>query len=116
MILQLEFKLPSDGLYSVQWWANARNVDREFECSGNTDCNKRALGIELHQFWPNDVLIAHSSTHNKLGFCESGTINGNAIFEAKAGSTYRFVNSSAVDFRLIPNDLYSASVYITRVN
>lgn len=33
-----------------------------------------------------------------------------------AGSTFRFVNSSAVDFELVPNDKYSAVVSISRIN
>ena len=75
----------------------------------------KTLGVELHQFWPEDILIAHSSTHNKLTCCDTGTINGNAIFEALPGASYRFINTSEVDFKLVPNDLYSASVSITRI-
>ena len=80
------------------------------------DCEDKALSIELHRFWPSDELIAHSSTHNKVNCCDSGTINGNAIFHALPGTSYRFINSSKVDFQLIPNDLYSACVSITRIN
>lgn len=108
-----EFTLPQDGQYLVTWWVNARNNDK---FSLFEKCKETALGIELHQYWPEDVLIAHSSTHNAVSCCETGTISGNAIFNAKAGSTYRFVNSSDVDFKLVPNDLYSASVSITRIN
>ena len=106
-----EFTVPSDGLYIIHWWVNVKNNNHLSE-----DCEQHTLGIELHQIYPYDALIAHSSTHNKLSCCETGTINGNAIFDATAGAKYRFVNSSAVDFALIPNDLYSASVSITRVN
>lgn len=104
-----EFSLPSDGQYLIHWWINARN--------NNTLTRTCApLGVELHEFWPNDALIAQSSTHNRLFFNETGTIVGNAIFNANAGSTYRFINSSSVDIELVPNDLYSASVTITRIN
>lgn len=104
-----EFTLPSDGEFIIHWWINARN--------NNTLTRTCApLGVELHQFWPNDVLIAHSSTHNRLFFNETGTINGNAIFDVTAGSTIRFVNSSSVPIELVPNDLYSAAVSITRIN
>lgn len=106
-----EFKVPSDGLYIIHWWVNVKNNNKQFD-----DCEKRPLGIELHQSFPFDNLIAHSSTHNNLGCCETGTINGNAIFRANAGNVYRFVNSSQVDFSLVPNDLYSAAVSITRID
>ncbi len=104
-----EFTLPSDGQYAINWWINARN--------NNTLTRTCApLGVEFHKYWPNDVFIAHSSTHNRLFFNETGTLVGNAIFNNEAGSTYRFVNSSPVDIELVPNDLYSASVSINRIN
>ena len=106
-----EFKVPSDGLYIINWWVNVKNQNHC--CEEN---EKQALGIELHQVYPSNEFIAHSSTHNKLGCCETGTINGNAIFQATAGSTFRFVNSSSIDFSLVPNDLYSGAVSITRIN
>lgn len=106
-----EFKVPSDGLYIINWWVNVKNQNHC--CEEN---EKQALGIELHQVYPSNEFIAHSSTHNKLGCCETGTINGNAIFQASAGSTFRFVNSSNIDFSLVPNDLYSGAVSITRIN
>ncbi len=106
-----QFKVPNDGLYIITWWANVKNRRSHHE-----DCKKQALGIELHQVYPSDLLIAHSSTHNELGCCETGTISGNAIFTANANSTFHFKNASNVDFSLVPNDLYSAAVSITRVN
>ena len=54
--------------------------------------------------------------HNRLFYNETGSIVGNAIFNNNAGSTYRFINSSTVDIMLVPNDLYSASVSIARIN
>lgn len=104
-----EFTLPSNGQYLIHWWVNVRNDNTLTRTCA-------ALGIELHQFWPSDVLIAHSSTHNRLFYNETGSIVGNAIFNANAGSTIRFVNSSPVDILLVPNDLYSASITITRIN
>ncbi len=106
-----DFYIPEAGIYIIHWWVNVRSRKKE-----NFDCEEKALGIELHQFWPSDVLIAHSSTHNKLSCCGTGTINGNAIFKALPGASYRFINTSDVDFELVPNDLYSASVSITRIN
>ena len=104
-----EFTIPSNGQYIIHWWVNVRN--------NNTLTRTCApLGIELHKFWPNDELIAHSSTHNRLFFNDTGTIVGNAIFNAQAGATYRFINSSPVGIELVPNDLYSAAVSITRIN
>ncbi len=113
-----EFTVPSDGLYIIHWWVNAKNRKQNgFEkLEDSEECEKHALGIELHQVYPNDLLIAHSSTHNKLAYCETGTINGNAIFSAKAGSTFKFINTSGIDFSLVPNDLYSAAMSVTRVN
>jgi len=108
-----EFTVPSDGQYAAHWWINAKNKNDK---AMYEDCSPVALGVELHQFWPNDQLIAHSSTHNKLNCCETGTLSGNAVFNATAGSTFRFVNSSPVDIELVPNDLYSASVSIYKVN
>ncbi len=108
-----EFTIPCDGVYAINWWVNARNRDNKALYENSEPV---ALGIELHQFWPNDLLIAHSSTHNRLNCCETGTISGNAIFNAQAGSTFRFVNSSPVDFELVPNDKYSAAVSINRIN
>ncbi len=105
-----DFYIPEDGIYIVHWWINARHSDNK-----NSNCEPKALGIEFHQFWPTDILIAHSSTHNRLTCCDTGTISGNAIFEAKAGTSYRFINTSEVDFRLVPNDLYSGAVSITRI-
>ena len=96
----------------IHWWINVRNRNQNVAL----DCDPLALGVEFHQYWPNDIFIAHSSTHNKLAYCETGTIVGNAIFNATAGATYRFINSSLIDFELVPNDFYSASVSITRIN
>lgn len=104
-----EFTIPSNGQYIIYWWINARN--------NNTLTRTCApLGVELHQYWPNDLLIAHSSTHNRLFYNETGSIVGNAIFNANAGSTFRFINSSSVGIELVPNDRYSAAVSITRIN
>ena len=104
-----EFTLPSDGQYAVTWWINVRN--------NNTLTRTCApLSVEFHKFWPNDVFIAHSSTHNRLFYNETGTIVGNAVFDNEAGSTYRFINSSPVDIMLVPNDLYSAAISIYRIN
>ena len=110
-----EFTLPQDGQYLVHWWVNARNK-KNVTSTINNPCELNALGIELRQFTPNDTLIAHSSTHNKLNLCDTGTINGTAIFNGKANSTYRFVNTSNVDFELVPNDLYSGAFTITKIN
>lgn len=104
-----DFSIPEKGIYIIHWWINVRHSDK------NVSCEPRALGIEFHQFWPSDVLIAHSSTHNKLTSCDTGTINGNAIFEALPGASYRFINTSGLDISLVPNDLYSAAVSITRI-
>ena len=104
-----DFYIPEAGIYIIHWWINARHSDNK------STCEPKTLGVELHQFWPEDILIAHSSTHNKLTCCDTGTINGNAIFEALPGASYRFINTSEVDFKLVPNDLYSASVSITRI-
>ena len=105
-----DFSIPEAGIYAMHWWVNVRNKN-----NGEQDCEPKTLGIELHQFWPNDVLIAHSSTHNKLTCCDTGTISGNAIFEALPGASYRLINTSGIDFDLVPNDLYSASVSINRI-
>ena len=94
----------------MHWWANVRRKNRIEE-----DCEPKALGVELHQFWPKDILIAHSSTYNKLTYCDTGTINGNAIFTAPKGASYRLTNTSDTDFDLVPNDLYSACVSINRI-
>ena len=106
-----DFSIPEAGIYIVHWWVNVRSHKND-----NFNCEEKPLGIEFHQFWPEDILIAHSSTHNKLSSCETGTINGNAIFEALPGASYRFINTSDNDFELVPNNLYSASVSITRIN
>lgn len=106
-----DFFIPEKGIYIIHWWVNVRNHNKE-----QFDCEPKALGIEFHQYWPNDILIAHSSTHNKLTSCDTGTINGNAIFEALAGTSFRFINTSGIDLQLVPNDLYSACVSITRIN
>ena len=105
-----DFYIPEAGIYAMHWWVNVinKNTDKQ-------DCEPKTLGIELHQFWPEDVLIAHSSTHNKLTCCDTGTISGNAIFEALPGASYRLINTSDVDFDFVPNDLYSASVSINRI-
>ena len=106
-----EFTIPEDGQYLIHWWVNVKNKkNSEFTCEKNT------LGIELHQCYPEDILIAHSSTHNKLNFCETGTISGNAIFNGLANHKYRFINTSDVDFELVPNDKYSGSFTITKIN
>lgn len=59
-----DFSIPEKGIYIIHWWINARHSDKS-----DNSCESKALGIEFHQFWPNDVLIAHSSTHNKLTCC-----------------------------------------------
>lgn len=102
------FNIPEKGTYIIHWWVNVRNKNKD-------DCTPRALGIEFHQYLPNDILIAHSSTHNKISCCDTGTINGNAIFNATDGSSFRFLNTSGIPIDLVPNDLYSASVSITRI-
>lgn len=102
------FSIPEKGIYIIHWWVNIRNKGK--------NCEDKALSIEFRKFWPNVELIAHSSTHNKVSCCQTGTINGNAIFEATAGGSYRLVNASDVDFELVPNDLYSGCVSITRIN
>ena len=106
-----DFYIPEKGIYIVHWWFNAKNHNGDIG-----DCEEKELSIEFHKYWPNDELIAHSSTHNKVSCCGSGTINGNAIFSAEPGTSYRFINTSSVDLQLIPNDLYSACVSITRIN
>lgn len=105
-----EFTLPADGQYIIHWWINARSKNDE------DNCDMHVLGVELHHVYPYDVLIAHSSTHNRLSRCDTGTINGNAIFNATANSRIRFINTSDIHMQLVPNDLYSASVSITRIN
>lgn len=105
-----DFYIPEAGIYTMHWWVNVRSKNYI-----EKDCEPLALGIELHQFWPNDILIAHSSTHNKLTCCDTGTINGNAIFAAPKGASYRLINTSSTDFDLVPNDLYSACVSINRI-
>lgn len=103
-----DFSILEKGIYIIHWWVNVRNKGK--------DCEDKALSIEFRKFWPNVELIAHSSTHNKVSCCQTGTINGNAIFEATTGGSYRLVNASDVDFDLVPNDLYSGCVSITRIN
>ena len=105
-----DFTIPEEGIYIIHWWINVRHTDSDY-----STCEPRTLGVELHQFWPSDVLIAHSSTHNKLTCCDTGTISGNAIFAALPGASYRLINTSGIDFSLVPNDLYSAAVSITRI-
>ena len=105
-----DFYVPEEGIYNVHWWINARNAN-----SNENNCEPKTLGVEFHQYWPEDVLIAHSSTHNKLTCCDTGTLNGNAIFYAPGGTSYRLINTSEVDFSLVPNDNYSACVSIHRI-
>ena len=105
-----EFTVPTAGEYMIHWWINVRNKDK----SGT--CGPRVLGIEFHQVVPFDVLIAHSSTHNAVYPCATGTISGNAIFSAPANSKFKFFNTSGVDIELVANDLYSASVSMNRIN
>lgn len=105
-----DFTIPEEGIYIIHWWINVRHTDADY-----STCEPRTLGVELHQFWPSDVLIAHSSTHNKLTCCDTGTISGNAIFAALPGASYRLINTSGIDISLVPNDLYSAAVSITRI-
>ena len=105
-----DFFIPENGIYTMHWWINVRSKKIV-----ENDCEPIALGIELHQVSPEDVLIAHSSTHNKLTCCDTGTISRNAIFTASAGSNYRLINTSNTDFDLVPNDLYSACVSINRI-
>ena len=106
-----DFYIPDYGTYIIHWWINVKNHNKDIN-----NCEDKALSIEFHRYWPSDELIAHSSTHNRVNCCDSGTINGNAIFTAEPGTSYRFINSSEVDLQLIPNDLYSACVSITRIN
>ena len=105
-----EFMVPQTGQYLINWWFNVRSKNT------NIECEPIALGIELHQTTPGFNLIAHSSTHNKLSCCNTGTISGNALFAANANDKFRFVNTSNTDFQLVPNDRYSASFSITRIN
>ena len=111
-----DFYIPEEGIYNVHWWINARNAKmNSYSRDNEFDCEPKALGVEFHQYWPEDVLIAHSSTHNKLACCDTGTLNGNAIFYAPGGTSYRLINTSEVDFALVPNDNYSACVSIHRI-
>ncbi len=105
-----EFMVPQTGQYLINWWFNVRSKNT------NTECEPVALGIELHQTTPGFNLIAHSSTHNRLSCCDTGTISGNALFAANANDKFRFVNTSNTDFQLVPNDRYSASFSVTRIN
>ena len=105
-----EFMVPQTGQYLINWWFNVRSKNT------NTECEPIALGIELHQTTPGFNLIAHSSTHNRLSCCDTGAISGNALFAANANDKFRFVNTSNTDFQLVPNDRYSASFSITRIN
>ena len=105
-----KFMVPQTGQYLINWWFNVRSKNT------NIECEPIALGIELHQTTPGFNLIAHSSTHNKLSCCNTGTISGNALFAANANDKFRFVNTSNTDFQLVPNDRYSASFSITRIN
>lgn len=105
-----EFTVPQTGQYLITWWFNVRSKNNDIECS------PLALGIELQQTSPLYNLIAHSSTHNRITSCDTGTISGNALFAANANDKFRFVNTSIIDFQLVPNDRYSASFSITRIN
>ena len=105
-----DFSIPEEGIYIAHWWINVRHNDNK-----NSNCEPKTIGIEFHQFWPNDVLIAHSSTHNKLTCCDTGTVSGNAIFAALPGASYRFINTSDIDIKLVPNDLYYTYIYFTRI-
>lgn len=105
-----EITVPSDGLYLILWWLNVKNKDKGEECV------EVPLGVDLKQTSPAFFTIASSATHNKTNCCDTGTINGNAIFSATANSKYQLFNASIVDFQLIVNNVYSASVSITRIN
>lgn len=105
-----DFYIPEAGIYTIHWWINARNRNQD-----KHDCEPKSLGVEFHQYWPEDILIAHSSTHNRLTCCDTGTLSGNAVFEAKGGASYRLINTSDIDFELVPNDNYSACVSISRI-
>lgn len=105
-----DFYIPEKGIYIIHWWINARNKTNNLE-----DCDPTALSVEFHQYWPQNILIAHSSTHNKISRCDTGTINGNAIFAASANTSYRLINTSNINIELVPNNKYSACVSITKI-
>ena len=73
------------------------NADGSDMCIGDLFEEKlKSKGIEFHQVEPFDVLIAHSSTHNEVFPCATGTISGNAIFSAPANSKFKFFNTSGL--------------------
>lgn len=103
------FTITIPGQYFIHWWLNVENPNQEELLAG-----PEPVIVTLNQVTPVAILISSSATDEALGNNETGHINGNAVFQATAGSTFRFINDSEIVFQLVKNGTYSASISVIR--
>lgn len=103
-----EITIIHPGQYMVCWWLNARNPDMSLSYPSFP------ITITLNQLTPTAKVIATSVSFQKTIGGSTVQINGNAVFEATAGSTFSFINSSEHEIELILNSQCSSTVSIIR--
>lgn len=92
----------------IHWWLNVQNPDTSVSASASP------IIVTLNQITPAALLISSSATHNSLSDRATGQVNGNAVFTATAGSTFRLINASTISMQLVKNGQYSSSVSVIR--
>ncbi len=102
------FTISQPGQYMVHWWLNVQNP------STSVSAAAAPIIVTLNQVTPSALLISSSATHNSLSDNATGQVNGNAVFNATAGSTFRLVNASTISMKLIKNGQYSGSISVIR--
>ncbi len=102
------FTITQPGQYMIHWWLNVRNPDTSASAAASP------IIVTLNQVSPSALLISSSATHNSLSDRATGQVNGNAVFTAAAGSTFRLINASTISMQLVKNGQYSGSVSIIR--
>lgn len=102
------FTIIHPGQYLVQWWLNLRNPDMALAYPAFP------FVITLNQLTPTAKVISYSTTYGAFIGGAISQINGNAVFEATAGSTFSFINSSEHVLNLIHVSQYSGCVSVTR--
>lgn len=102
------FTISQPGQYLIHWWLNVSNPSTSVTSTGSP------IIVTLNQISPAALLISSSATHESLRDRETGQLNGNAVFNATAGSTFRLINASSISMQLVKNGQYSGSVSVIR--
>lgn len=100
------FTIGAAGIYLVNWWVSATNNGAE----------AAVLSTSLSEVTPTAEVLSSATSGFEVGAGDSAVIQGVALINAPANSTYNITNSGTTDFTtLIQNDL-GATITVNRIN